>query len=197
MVIIDMAARIDPKVRAFTLDTGRLPQEPHLMVNAVRERYGIAIDLVAPDPAEVERMVAQHGLNLFYESIGNRQLCCEIRKVRPMQRKLAGLKAWASGLRREQSLERAGVPKVQTVDGRVKINPLADWTVEQVDRYLVEHEVPVHPLYERGYASIGCEPCTRALEPGESGRAGRWWWEDSEKKECGIHVSADGLVRRA
>jgi phosphoadenosine phosphosulfate reductase len=197
MVIIDMAARIDPKVRAFTLDTGRLPQETHLMVNAVRERYGIAIDLVAPDPAEVERMVAQHGLNLFYESIGNRQLCCEIRKVRPMQRKLAGLKAWASGLRREQSLERAGVPKVQTVDGRVKINPLADWTVEQVDRYLVEHEVPVHPLYERGYASIGCEPCTRALEPGESGRAGRWWWEDSEKKECGIHVSADGLVRRA
>jgi len=197
MVIVDLAASVDPLVRVFTLDTGRLPEETYLMMDAVRERYGIAIEVVQPDAAEVADMVARRGLNLFYQSLENRHLCCEVRKIRPLERKLAGLQAWAAGLRREQSADRAATPKVEKVDGRVKINPLADWTADQVDRYIAERGVPLHPLYARGYNSIGCEPCTRALEPGENGRAGRWWWEQDQKKECGIHVSADGLVRRA
>jgi len=197
MVIIDMAARIDPRVRVFTLDTGRLPDETHFMMDAVTQRYGIAIEMVRPDAGEVDRMVAQRGLNLFYDSPENRHLCCEIRKVRPLARQLAELEAWAVGLRREQSVERAGIQKVEEVDGRVKISPLADWSLEQVNQYLAENSVPIHPLYSRGYASIGCDPCTRALRPDEGERAGRWWWEQDEKKECGIHVTAEGLVRRA
>jgi thioredoxin-dependent adenylylsulfate APS reductase len=197
MVIIDMAARIDPRVRVFTLDTGRLPDDTHFMMDAVIQRYGIAIEMVRPDAGEVDRMVAERGLNLFYDSPGNRHLCCEVRKVRPLARKLAELEAWAVGLRREQSAERAETQKVEEIDGRVKISPLADWSLEQVDRYLAENSVPIHPLYARGYASIGCDPCTRALRPDESERAGRWWWEQDQKKECGIHVTAEGLVRRA
>jgi phosphoadenosine phosphosulfate reductase len=197
MVIIDMAARIDPRVRVFTLDTGRLPDETHFMMDAVTQRYGIAIEMVRPDAAEVDRMVAERGLNLFYDTPENRRLCCEIRKVRPLERMLAGLQAWAVGLRRAQSPDRAGIQKVDEIDGRVKISPLADWSLEQVDRYLAENRVPVHPLYARGYASIGCDPCTRAVRPEEDDRAGRWWWEQDQKKECGIHVTVDGLVRRA
>jgi thioredoxin-dependent adenylylsulfate APS reductase len=197
MVIIDMAARIDPRVRVFTLDTGRLPDDTHFMMDAVIQRYGIAIEMVRPDAGEVDRMVAERGLNLFYDSPENRHLCCEVRKVRPLARKLAELEAWAVGLRREQSAERAETQKVEEIDGRVKISPLADWSLEQVDRYLAENSVPIHPLYARGYASIGCDPCTRALRPDESERAGRWWWEQDQKKECGIHVTAEGLVRRA
>jgi len=197
MAIVDLAARIHPRVRVFTLDTGRLPEETHLMMDLVRERYAIAIEAVHPDPAEVTRMVAARGLDLFYESVQERLLCCDVRKVRPLERKLAELQAWATGLRREQSPERASTAKVELLDGRVKLNPLADWTTEQLDRYLADHDVPMHPLYARGFASIGCAPCTRALGPGESGRDGRWWWEQDQKKECGIHISADGLVRRA
>jgi phosphoadenosine phosphosulfate reductase len=197
MVIIDLASRIDPQVRVFTLDTGRLPEETHFMMDKVREQYGLAVEVVHPDPAEVTAMVAGHGRDLFYESMENRRLCCEIRKVRPLERKLAGLRAWATGLRREQTEDRAATPRVQELDGRVKINPLADWTLAQVDQYIAEHAVPLHPLYARGFGSIGCAPCTRALEPGESERAGRWWWEHDDKKECGIHISAAGLVRRA
>ncbi len=197
MVIIDLATRIDPQVRVFTLDTGRLPDETHFMMDKVREQYGVVIEVVRPDPAEVARMVAGYGSDLFYESIENRKLCCEVRKVRPLERKLAGLRAWATRLRREQTKDRAATPKVQLVDGRVKINPLAGWTSAQVDRYIAEHAVPLHPLYARGFGSIGCAPCTRALETGESERAGRWWWEQDDKKECGIHIGAAGLVRRA
>ncbi len=197
MVIIDLATRIDPQVCVFTLDTGRLPDETHLMIDKVREQYGVVVEVVRPDPAEVARMVASHGVNLFYDSMENRKLCCEVRKVRPLERKLAGLRAWATGLRREQTEDRAATPKVQLVDGRVKINPLAGWTSAQVDRYIAEHAVPLHPLYARGFGSIGCAPCTRALEPGESQRSGRWWWEQDDRKECGIHISAAGSVRRA
>ena len=118
-------------------------------------------------------------------------------KFVPLERKLAGLQAWATGLRREQTEDRAATPKVQEVDGRVKINPLADWTAAQVDQYIAERGVILHPLYARGFGSIGCAPCTRALEPGESERAGRWWWEQDDRKECGIHISAAGVVRRA
>ncbi len=198
MVIVDMAYRatLSAGCRVFTLDTGRLPEETHQMMETVRERYGIAVEIVAPLPEELERMVSVHGANLFYRSAELRGLCCEIRKVRPLRRKLAGLKAWATGLRREQSETRADVRKVEEVDGRVRLSPLADWTSEQVDRYVRENGVPVHPLYERGYTSIGCAPCTRAVAPGEDERAGRWWWEQQDRKECGIHFAADGKVER-
>jgi len=197
MVILDMASRIAPcGVRVFTLDTGRLPQETYDMIETVRQRYGIDFELVFPAREEVERMVSGHGPNLFYNSVESRQLCCEIRKVRPLARKLRTLRAWATGLRRDQSETRAGVPKVEEADGRVKISPLADWSAEQVDQYIREHDVPVHPLYARGYTSIGCAPCTRAVGADEAGRAGRWWWEEDASKECGIHFAPDGSVTR-
>lgn len=197
MVLVDMAAKLDPAVRVLTVDTGRLPDETLQMIDTVRARYGIAIEVVRPDPAEVDGMVQLHGRDLFYESFENRELCCEVRKVRPLRRKLAELKAWASGLRRQQSAARAGVQVAEMVDGRLKLNPLAHWTAEQVAQYTREHGVPVHPLYAKGYATIGCAPCTRAVAPGEEERAGRWWWESGEHKECGIHISPAGTVRRA
>jgi phosphoadenosine phosphosulfate reductase len=195
MVIADMAARVTPGFRIFTLDTGRLPEETYQMMEAVRQRYGVKVESVFPDREEVEQMVAQHGPNLFYGSAEARHMCCDIRKTRPLGRKLRELRAWATGLRREQSVTRSGVPKVEEVEGRVKLSPLADWRAAQVEEYTREHDLPVHPLYARGYASIGCAPCTRAIQPGEDERAGRWWWEQG-KKECGIHFSEDGSVRR-
>ena len=197
MVIVDMAARVTSHPRVFTLETGRLPGETLQMVDIVRERYGVAVEMVLPDPAEVDRMIAEHGRDLFYASVENRRLCCEIRKVRPLERKLRELRAWATGLRREQSETRAAVNRLEEVDGRMKISPLADWSAAQVDSYTRENNVPVHPLYARGYASIGCAPCTRAILPGEEERAGRWWWEENARKECGIHFTVDGLAKRA
>jgi phosphoadenosine phosphosulfate reductase len=197
MVILDLASRIAPDAHVFTLDTRRLPEESLAMIEVVRRRYGVEVEVVRPDASEVERMVSEHGLNLFYARPELRQLCCEIRKVRPLERKLKEFRAWATGLRREQSETRAHIPKVEMVDGRTKICPLADWTAGQVDRYIRENDVPVHPLYARGYTSIGCAPCTRAVELGEGERAGRWWWEQDQKKECGIHFAQDGSVRRA
>jgi phosphoadenosine phosphosulfate reductase len=197
MVILDLASRIASEVRVFTLDTGRLPDETHSMMETVRSRYGITVEVVFPDREEVERMVSQHGPNLFYGSVEARRMCCEVRKVHPLERKLQELRAWAAGLRREQSEMRAAVRKIEDIGGRIKISPLADWTALQVDQYIRDHDVPVHPLYRRGYTSIGCAPCTRAVEAGDDARAGRWWWELESKKECGIHFTVDGAVRRA
>jgi adenylyl-sulfate kinase len=196
MVIVDMASRISSSVRVFTLDTGRLPEETYAMMETVRQRYGITVEIVYPERAEVENLVTLHGPNLFYSSVQSRERCCEVRKVRPLARKLETLKAWASGMRREQSETRAAIAKVARAEGRIKINPLADWTARQVDEYIGEHQVPMHPLYARGYTSIGCAPCTRAVAADEDERAGRWWWENDAKKECGIHFGADGKVRR-
>jgi phosphoadenosine phosphosulfate reductase len=196
MVVVDLVARLTPRARVFTLDTGRLPEETYRMMDTVRERYGIAIEAVFPDRDEVERMVSQFGPNLFLDSVERREMCCEVRKVRPLERKLKELRAWATGLRREQAETRLRIPKVQMVDGRMKISPLADWTEAQVDAYVREHNVPLHPLYQHGYASIGCAPCTRPILPGEPQRAGRWWWEQDGKKECGIHFALDGSVHR-
>ena len=197
MVIVDMAARIDPQVRVVTLDTGRLPEETYAMMETVHERYGIRVETIAPRKEEVEEMTRQHGPNLFYHDGALRKLCCEIRKVRPMEALLHGLKAWAVGLRRSQSESRAGVREKELVEGRYKLSPLIAWTHEQVEEYIAANAVPVHPLYGRGYTSIGCAPCTRAIEPGEDERAGRWWWELDEAKECGLHVAPDGRIRRA
>jgi phosphoadenosine phosphosulfate reductase len=198
MILIDLAHRTVGRgaCRVFTLDTGRLPEETYRMMETVRDRYGISVETVGPAAEDVERMIAEHGPNLFYQSQELRALCCEVRKVRPFQRKLGELKVWAAGLRREQSETRADVRKAEEIDGRLRIAPLADWTSEQVELYIRENNVPVHPLYLRGYTSIGCAPCTRAVGPGEEERAGRWWWEHQDRKECGIHFAADGRVKR-
>lgn len=196
MALIDMAARIDPAVRVFTLDTGRLAEETLAMIDVVRERYGINVEVVQPDAEEVRQMVECHGRDLFYESADLRRLCCDVRKVHPLRRKLAELRAWGTGLRREQSPGRAAVEMAEFVDDRLKLNPLAHWTTAELEEYTREHDVPEHPLYARGYTSIGCAPCTRAVLPGEDARAGRWWWEADGHKECGIHVTSEGVVRR-
>ena len=196
MVILDMASRLLPSVRVFTLDTGRLPEETYQMIETVRKRYGISVETVSPDAAEVESMVALHGPNLFYRETPLRNLCCEIRKVRPLQRKLHELDAWVTGLRRDQNDSRADVRKVESTGGKVKINPLADWTADQVDAYVHQHDVPMHALYAAGYRSIGCAPCTRAVRPGENDRAGRWWWEQDAASECGIHFTPEGKAER-
>jgi thioredoxin-dependent adenylylsulfate APS reductase len=197
MVLVDMAARLQPGVRVITLDTGRLPQETYDMMATVRERYPIRLETVLPEPAEVERMVSLHGPNLFRESVAHRRACCEIRKVRPLDRKLAGVDAYAVGLRRGQNDTRAGVPKVAESGGKQKLSPLADWSKAQIAEYIEANNVPVHPLYASGYTSIGCGPCTRATTAGEDERAGRWWWEQDAASECGLHFRADGTVERS
>jgi phosphoadenosine phosphosulfate reductase len=196
MVVLDLAARISTGVRVLTLDTGRLPDETYAMIETVRAHYGITVECVAPDAGELEQMTALHGPNLFRESVAKRRLCCEVRKVRPLNRKLADFDAWVTGLRRDQETTRESLPKVEEVDGRIKISPLADWSKEQVEAYTREHGVPRHPLYARGYTSIGCGPCTRATAPGEHERAGRWWWEEDAAKECGLHFSPHGKAER-
>jgi phosphoadenosine phosphosulfate reductase len=207
LVMVDMALRVagqvhrpdgseaGGKVRVFTLDTGRLPEETYQIAEEVRRRYGVAVETIFPDREEVEQMVSAHGPNLFYISQEFRHLCCDTRKTRPLGRKLSELRAWATGLRREQSSTRSQVPKLEEVNGVLKLSPLADWTATQVEEYTQRYGLPVHPLYARGFTSIGCAPCTRAVQPGEDERAGRWWWEESNK-ECGIHFTSDGSVRR-
>jgi len=196
MVLLDMAARLSSSLRVVTLDTGRLPEETYQMMEMIRERYGLPIEVVAPDAGEVESMMTRFGPNLFYETPALRRLCCHIRKVRPLDRKLSEVDAWAVGLRRSQSDTRGALTKVEEIEGRVKISPLADWSAAQVADYIREHNVPSHTLYAKGYTSIGCGPCTRATIAGEDERAGRWWWEQQDNKECGIHFSAEGKVER-
>ncbi|HYP14809.1 MAG TPA: phosphoadenylyl-sulfate reductase [Bryobacteraceae bacterium] len=196
MVILDIAARMSSWVRVFTLDTGRLPRETYDIIETVRARYGIHVELVSPDASEIEAMVTRFGPNLFYESLPFRNLCCHFRKVRPLDRKLAGLDAWAVGLRRSQAASREETSKIEQVGEKFKLSPLADWSPEQVGEYIEEFDVPQHPLYAKGYTSIGCEPCTRATSAGEHERAGRWWWETEGSKECGIHFTPEGRVER-
>jgi len=191
MVLIDMLMRVDPQARIVTLDTGRLPQETYNVMDATRERYGAAIEAFFPQADAVQAMVAEHGVNLFYHSVDFRKLCCGIRKTEPLKRALAGLDAWITGLRREQSVTRTAVHKIEWDESNqlVKVNPLADWTQDDVWTYIREHNVPYNALHDRGYPSIGCAPCTRAIQPGEDQRAGRWWWEHPDTKECGLHVA--------
>ena len=192
VAIIDILVKLNPKARVFTLDTGRLNQETYDVMDKIRDKYKVSIEVMFPKAEAVEAMVRERGLNLFYHSIENRKLCCGIRKVEPLNRALATVDAWITGLRRDQVVTRAGVKKVD-IDhdhgGIVKINPLADWTWEQTMAYVRQHGVPYNALHDQGYPSIGCAPCTRAIKPGEDFRAGRWWWERPEQKECGLHVS--------
>ncbi len=190
LVLLDMAWRINPQVRVITVDTGRLPQETYDLMDEVRAKYGIAIEVLFPEAAHVEKMIRKHGVNLFRKSVELRLLCCHVRKVVPLTRALNQLDAWITGLRRDQWATRANIRKVE-IDhdhgGILKLNPLADWTEEEVWQYARDNGVPIHKLYEQGYKSIGCAPCTRAVQPGEDSRAGRWWWETNAPKECGMH----------
>lgn len=194
-VLIDMMHRIKGSdFRVFTLDTGRLNQETYDCMDALKERYGIKIEVFFPDAQRVEGMVKEHGLNLFYKSTELRKNCCAVRKIEPLNRALKTLDAWMTGLRREQAVTRTQVHKVE-IDhdhgGIVKVNPLADWTQKQVWDYIAAHDVPYNKLHDLGFPSIGCAPCTRAIKPWEEIRAGRWWWELPEAKECGLHVSSE------
>ncbi len=197
-VLIDMIHRLQGSdFRVFTLDTGRLNQETYDCMDAIRERYGVRVEVFFPDAGRVEGMVHEHGLNLFYRSVEFRKLCCGIRKVEPLKRALKELNAWMTGLRREQAITRGDVRKVE-IDkdhgGIIKINPLADWNHKQVWDYIRENNLPYNKLHDLGYPSIGCAPCTRAIQPGEDIRAGRWWWENPETKECGLHTKGGELL---
>jgi phosphoadenosine phosphosulfate reductase len=189
VVLIDMLMKQDRKARVVTLDTGRLPQETYNVMDAVREKYGLDLEVFFPQAEATEAMVKAHGLNLFYNSVDNRKLCCGVRKVEPLRRALKGLDAWMTGLRRDQNVTRAALSKVEwdAGNGLVKVNPIADWTHDDVWRYIRANNVPYNALHDRGFPSIGCQPCTRAVQPGEDLRAGRWWWEKPESKECGLH----------
>ena len=196
MVLLDAIARYGPKIEVFTLDTGRLPEETHALLDAVRERYSVRIRIYFPESAAVESWVAQNGPNAFYRSVAQRLQCCHIRKVEPLQRALAGKKSWITGLRREQSASRQGL-EIETWDdanGLIKVNPLLDWSTEDVWSYIKTNDVPYNALHDRGYPSIGCAPCTRAVAPGEDLRSGRWWWEQASQKECGLHLHREAIV---
>lgn len=192
IVLIDMMIKIDKeKTRIFTLDTGRLNQETYDLIDTISRKYNIHIEVFFPEHKEIEQMVQAKGMNLMYESVENRKLCCEIRKVHSLERALNKLDGWITGLRREQFITRAHVKKVEidsTHSNIVKVNPLADWTHEMVWGYIHENNVPYNRLHDIGYVSIGCEPCTRAIEPNEDPRSGRWWWETGTPKECGLHL---------
>jgi thioredoxin-dependent adenylylsulfate APS reductase len=189
MAVLDMAVRIDWAVNIFTIDTGRLPSATYDLMDEVHDRFGTRIEVIYPDAGEISKLVTEHGINLMYKSTELRLSCCDVRKARPLNRKLAGLDAWITGLRRDQNATRADVAEVEldmAHGGIVKVNPLARWSHDDVLTYIKEHKVPRNTLYLKGYTSIGCDPCTRAIEPGEDLRAGRWWWEQGAD-ECGIH----------
>lgn len=181
-------------IPAFTLDTGRLPPETYDLIAETEARLGVRIEVRFPDAADVESMVALHGIALYRTSVELRKHCCEIRKVRPLGRALAGADAWVCGLRRGQAATRGDVRKLEwdAAHGIPKVNPLADWTLPEVEDYMRRHGVPRNPLHDRGYPSIGCACCTRAVRDGEDIRAGRWWWETPEHKECGLHPGRPG-----
>jgi phosphoadenosine phosphosulfate reductase len=197
--ILHAIAATGAKVVVLTLDTGRLFPETIDTIARSEQRYGLRIRMVAPDAAEVEDLVARDGVMGFRLSIDARRACCEVRKVRPLKRALAGAGSWITGIRRGQSPGRGGVPFVawDPEHRLLKINPLADWPLDRLEAYLASNDVPVNPLHARGFPSIGCQPCTRAISPGEDVRAGRWWWEHEDAKECGLHANPRRPVRDA
>jgi phosphoadenosine phosphosulfate reductase len=192
IVLVDMVCQLGLQVDVFSLDTGRLHPETYRYLETVRTHYDIAIEMLMPEPNAVQALVREKGLFSFYEDGHNE--CCAVRKIEPLRRKLATLDAWITGQRKDQSVTRTNVPHEQedqafTTNERalIKFNPLADWSSAQVWSYIREHNVPVNALHEKGFVSIGCEPCTRPVGPHEHERAGRWWWEEATQKECGLH----------
>ena len=190
VAIIDIAHRAGLNLGIFALDTGRLNEETYEVADALVERYRLKIDWYFPRHEDVQRLESAEGLFSFRESLEKRHACCGIRKVEPLSRALQGLKGWVTGMRREQSVTRSDLKAIELDElngGILKINPLLDWSEEQLTSYTEEQRLPQNRLYSLGYRSIGCAPCTRAVQPGEDARAGRWWWENPENKECGLH----------
>lgn len=197
MVLTDMILKAKLPIGIFSLETGRLHQETLAVLDKVKARYDHDITLYRPQPAAVAAYVEQNGLNAFYNSVEMRRECCRIRKVEPLGRALAGNKAWVTGQRRAQSTTRAElhVQEIDAAHAMTKFNPLADWSEDDVWAYIRANDVPYNALHDQGYPSIGCEPCTRAVQPGEDVRAGRWWWENPDSKECGLHMVDGKLIR--
>ena len=187
--LTDIIVTQDKNTRIFTLDTGRLYPETYQLIEKTNMTYGIKIEVFFPDYHEVQRMVREEGINLFYNSVESRHRCCQIRKLEPLKRAFQGLDVWICGLRREQSITRQDMQVVEwdEMHQLIKVNPLISWTEQQVWDYIKMHSVPYNKLHDRGYPSIGCEPCTRAVQPGEDVRSGRWWWESPDHRECGLH----------
>jgi phosphoadenosine phosphosulfate reductase len=195
VALLHMASSIDTSFRVFALDTGRLPPETYECAEAIRQRYDIEIEWFFPPQAQVEELTNKNGLFSFRESVEARKACCGIRKVESLKRALNGLQAWVTGLRRSQSVTRTELEILETENGRLKINPLASWTLEETKQYVQRNNIPYNNLFDQGYSSIGCAPCTRPVPSGGEERDGRWWWESPEKKECGIHfVERDGEI---
>jgi phosphoadenosine phosphosulfate reductase len=189
-VLTHMITRIKPETKIFTLDTGRLFPETYDLIERTNSRYNIQMEVYFPAAKKVERMVKEKGINLFYQSVENRKLCCNIRKIEPLHRALEGCDMWITGLRRDQSVTRNNNALVELDNnnhGRLKLNPLIDWSEQQVWDYIHANNIPYNTLHDQGFPSIGCQPCTRPVEPGDDVRAGRWWWEMPEHKECGLH----------
>jgi phosphoadenosine phosphosulfate reductase len=200
MVLLDLIARDGLAIDIFTLDTGRLPRQTHELIAEVRRRYGLAIEVYTPWPGSVDAYVEEYGLDGFYESVEARKACCGVRKVEPLRRALHGRRAWITGLRRDQADSRAGLDEAgfDEVHRLWKFNPLADWSADDVWTYLRASDVPYNTLHDRGYPSVGCEPCTRAVKRGEHPRAGRWWWEqEGARKECGLHEIPVRVLEKA
>lgn len=195
-VLTHMATSINPKTRIFVLDTGRLHNETYEVLALSAKKYAINYEILYPNTNNVEKMVQKKGINLFYESIENRKECCFVRKVEPLNRILKTTEAWITGLRASQAHSRQDMHVVEWDSNHsiIKLNPLLHWSFEDVKKYIAEHNIPYNKLHDQGYPSIGCAPCTRAIEPGEDIRAGRWWWETPEGKECGLHVVDGKLV---
>jgi phosphoadenosine phosphosulfate reductase len=191
IVLVHMMHSIRPDIRVFALDTGRLDEETYELAEITKQRFGIEVEWYFPKREDVEKLERENGLFSFRTSLEARHECCRVRKVEPLSRALSGLRAWVTGLRRDQGVTRTELQKVERDDahgGIIKLNPMADWTSEQTSNYIREHKLPHNRLYDRGYLSVGCAPCTRPVGPGEHSRAGRWWWEHPEHKECGLHV---------
>ncbi len=197
MVLTDLILRAGLPIGIFTLETGRLPPQTLDMLDKIKQHYGFEVELYFPNPVAVADYVGQNGLDGFFESVDLRKQCCQIRKVEPLGRALVGKRAWITGQRRSQSSTRSNldVEEHDAIHGLVKFNPLADWSEQDVWHYLHRQKVPYNALHDAGYPSIGCAPCTRAVQPGEDIRAGRWWWENPENKECGLHVVDGKLIR--
>lgn len=190
-VLTDIILKIDKNASIFTIDTGRLPDETYELIDRTRSFYNYKLKIYFPDHSKVEDMVNNYGVSLYYESVEKRKLCCYNRKVEPLKRALKGLEAWICGLRTEQSVTRNNLEIIEFDEANklLKINPLLHWTEEQVKSYIKDNNIPYNKLHDKGYPSIGCAPCSRAVKPGEDVRSGRWWWENPDTKECGLHIN--------
>jgi len=197
-VLTDMIAKIDKSTKIFTLDTGRVFPETYQTLHETNKKYRINIEVYFPNSEKVERMVNEKGINLFYDGVEDRKTCCHVRKIEPLKRAMMDVDVWVAGIRKEQSVTRVETEVVEYdhINGKIKINPLLDWTEDDLWNYIKENDVPYNKLHDNGFPSIGCEPCTRAIIAGEDIRAGRWWWESPDQKECGLHKRKNGQLKQ-